>query len=188
MHNDLRDYIEAKIQIPEEAYTQFLSNFEEIELKKKDHLLQEGKICRNYFFIKSGLLRTYYINHKGKEVITSFAIERWWVTDVESFFSQKPSHVYIQALEATQLLAISYESLEKVYREIPIINNLFRLITQNTLVAFQRRHNVYLKMSSKERYEAIRKQIPEFIQRIPQHMLASYLDITPEYLSELRRK
>lgn len=188
MRKMLRQNIARKIQISDEAFDDFFSYFQLVELKKREFLLEEGKICRNYYFVGSGLLRTFFMDYKGKEFITSFAIENWWVTDVESFIHQKPSQVGIQALEPTVLLAISHDDLERAYEQNPMIDRLFRLITQSIVIALQKRHNFYLKQSSAERYQGIVTTLPSFVQRIPQHMLASYLDMTPEYLSELRKK
>nr|WP_298998327.1 Crp/Fnr family transcriptional regulator [uncultured Allomuricauda sp.] len=188
MRNMLRQYIERKIQISDEGFDDFFSYFKMIELKKREYLLEEGKICRNYYFVSSGLLRTFFIDYKGKDVITSFAVENWWVTDIESFILQKPSQAAIQALESSVLLAISHDDLERAYAQNPMIDRLFRLITQNIVIALQNRHNFYLKKSSAERYQGIVKTLPKFVQRIPQHMLASYLEMSPEYLSELRKK
>ncbi|MET1260700.1 Crp/Fnr family transcriptional regulator [Flagellimonas sp. DF-77] len=188
MYEDLKTYITAKVPLSERDIERFCGYFKARSLAKKAYLLKEGQRCRHYFFIRKGLLRSYFTDEKGKEVITSFAIERWWLTDIEGLSLQQPASVNIQALEETELWAISFDELETASREIPGIDRLFRIIAERRMVALQRRHYHYLRKSSQERYAMIMKELPGFVQRIPQYMLASYLDMSPEYLSELRKK
>ncbi|BDS11316.1 Crp/Fnr family transcriptional regulator [Aureispira anguillae] len=154
---------------------------------KKDFLLREGQICRQYFFLTKGLVRSFYIDEKGTEKITEFAIENWWLTEIESLKMECPSMVNIQAVEKTSVLCLSKTNLETLYRTIPKLERFFRLITENKLIAIQRRANFFMKRNSKERYEFFISRLAHFAQRVPQYMVASYLEITPEYLSELRK-
>ena len=188
MSDLLRHKMEEKVGISDEEFESFSGHLKTITLQKKEYVLEEGKACGWYFFIDEGLLRTYYVDENGKEVITAFAIEGWWVTELDSFINQQPSRQYIQALEPTTVRAIRREDLEKMYTEIPVLNEYFRIVYQNMLIALQRRMNFYLKKMGEDRYDSVVKGLPGFIQRIPQHMLASYLNITPEYLSKLRKK
>lgn len=183
----LRNSIDRKIGISDKEFDKFFTLFKTIEVQKREFLLTEGEKCKHYFFVTEGLTRTFYIDSKGKEVITSFAIENWWLTDIESFINRKRSSLSIQAIEPTKVLAITYEDLEKSYMETPSINTFFRMLTQNMVVAIQKRHNFYMKAEGKDRYEFIVQCLPEFVQRIPLRMLASYIGITPEHLSELRK-
>lgn len=157
------------------------------KFKKKDYLLQQGKICKIKFFITKGLVRSFYIDNKGNEKIVQFAIENWWVTNFESFVKNTPSSCSIQAIEDTTSLIINREDLEQLYVTIPKLERVFRIITENMLIALQRRNQFYLKLTSKERYFFLMNSIPDFVQRVPQYMIASYLEITPEYLSEIRK-
>ena len=106
---------------------------------------------------------------------------------MESFIKKTPSAISIQALEKTEILIIDKEELERLFFSIPKLERLFRIITENMLIAIQRKNDIYLQMKSKNRYNDLVKHFPEFIQRVPQYMIASYLEITPEYLSELRK-
>ena len=155
--------------------------------KKGDYLLQAGKICSHKHFILEGLVKTSYLEDSGTERIVQFALENWWVLDWESFVHEKPATTSIQALEATRTLTIDKASLEDAYQKIPKLESLFRKITENWLIAVQR-NKKYMMASSQVRYNTLVKSLPNIVQRVPQYMLASYLDITPEYLSELRKK
>jgi CRP-like cAMP-binding protein len=154
--------------------------------QKKEYILKEGQVCKNKYFILNGLVRSFYIDDKGNEKITQFAIENWWITNMESFVAETPSLSSIQTLEKTQVLMINKEELEKLFVSIPKLERLFRIVTENMLIAIQRRNDIYLQMKSKSRYEDLIKHFPNFSQRVPQYMIASYLEITPEYLSELK--
>ncbi|PHQ59661.1 MAG: cyclic nucleotide-binding protein [Maribacter sp.] len=175
------DFSDAEI---DEVYSKLIPK----TVEKKDYLLREGQVCKSNYFILSGLVRSFYIDNKGNEKITQFALENWWVTNMESFIGETPSLLSMQALEKTQLLLIDKVELEKLYISIPKLERLFRIITENMLIAIQRRNDIYLQMKSKDRYDYLVAHLPNFVQRVPQYMIASYLEITPEYLSDLRRK
>lgn len=145
-------------------------------------------MCKFQYFITEGLVRTFYIDDSGFEKIVQFGIENWWVTDMNSFIKQKPSLLNIQALEETTILCIKKQNLDLAYDKSPKIERIFRKITENWLIAQQKNSHFYMKASSKERYFELINSFPNFVQRVPQYMIASYLDITPEYLSELRKK
>jgi CRP-like cAMP-binding protein len=135
-----------------------------------------------------GVVRSFFIDSKGNEKITQFAIDNWWVTNMESFIKETPSTQFLQAVEATTTLSISKKALEALYIESPKFERLFRIITENMLIANLRKNDVFLQKTSKNRYADFVSRLPDFVQRVPQYMIASYLEITPEYLSELRRQ
>ncbi len=155
--------------------------------QKKEFLLKENMVCRHNYFIIKGAVRSFYIDEKGHEKITLFAIDNWWVTNLESFIKETPSTLYIQAIEETTVLYLSKETLETLYAAHPKLERFFRRITENMLIANLRKSDFFLQMRSKERYTIFAEQLPNFIQRVPQYMIASYLEITPEYLSELKK-
>ena len=187
MKSILKANLDRKISLSPAEFELFFKSFELFSYRKKEHLLQAGNRCEYYFFVVKGLVRNYHIDQKGKEHITAFAIENWWVTDLDSFFKKEQAELHIQALEETTVLAITIDKLEAAFISIPLLNTFFRIQMQNMLMAIQRRHHFYMKEEGKKRYEFLVKRLPEFVQRIPQYMLASYLDLTPEYLSELRK-
>lgn len=187
MKSQLHNYLNRYASFSNKDINAFYGYLTTKTYEKKEFLLKEGDVCKYKFFIIKGLIRIFNIDDKGHENIIHFGIENWWTTNFESFITEKPSLVYIQALEETTVLAIHKDNLEKAYRSIPKLERVFRITTENMLIAIKRKNEFYIKMSSKERYDFFIKTLPSFSQRIPQYMIASYLDITPEYLSELRK-
>ncbi|WP_394748356.1 Crp/Fnr family transcriptional regulator [Spongiimicrobium salis] len=187
MEEQLRNYFDRYVQLTDVEFALFFEHLSKVSFKKKDFLLEQGKVCQYRFFILEGLVRYFQSDADGKEHIGLFGIENWWVTNLESFSQETPSRNAIQALEETIVLQISKKDLEAMYLKIPKLERVFRIISENMLVALQRRDEVYMKRSSRERYFHLVDGIPNFAQRVPQYMIASYLDITPEYLSELRK-
>ncbi|MFD2892793.1 Crp/Fnr family transcriptional regulator [Flavobacterium chuncheonense] len=183
----IKKYFNRYVEFNDVEIDEFYSKLTSKTFQKKDYILREGQICKKKYFIIKGLVRSFYIDNKGNEKITQFALENWWITNMESFINQTPSLSSIQALEETQILMFDKEDLENLYISIPKFERLFRIITENMLIAIQRRNDIYLKMKSKDRYDDLINHFPNFIQRVPQYMIASYLEITPEYLSELRK-
>jgi CRP/FNR family transcriptional regulator, anaerobic regulatory protein len=187
MKEQIRTYFNRYVEFNDSEIDEIYFKLVSKTFKKKEYILREGQICKYKYFIITGLVRSFYIDHKEAEKITLFAIEDWWVTNMESFVNKTPSLVNIQALEPTTVLRLSKEALEELYVSIPKLERLFRMITENMLIAIQRKNDVYMQMKSKERYDDLIKTFPDFIQRVPQYMIASYLEMTPEYLSELRK-
>ena len=157
-------------------------------VKKKAYLVTEGQICRSNYFVEQGCLRMYYINDKGNEQITQFALENWWLSDYMSFSMQSKAQFYIQAVENSEIIAISYDSQEELFEKLPQLERYFRMMMQRAYAASQMRFKYFYDYSKEENYRQFVALFPEFVQRIPQYMLASYLGLTPEYLSELRKK
>jgi len=188
MKPQLHKYLNRFVIFNNEEMTEIYSCLKLEYFAKKAFILQEGAYCNSYYFILDGLVRSFYIDTKGGEKITQFGLENWWVTDLASFVMQSPSHTAIQAVENTKVLTLSKEKFEQLCVKFPKFERLFRLITEKTLIAVQRKNNVYLQMSSKDRYRDLVTNFPIFAQRVPQYMIASYLEITPEYLSLLRKE
>lgn len=187
MKEQIKKYFNRYVEFSDTELDEIYSKLISKTFQKKDYILREGQICKSNYFIINGLVRSFYIDDKGTEKITQFALENWWVTNMESFINKTPSLSSIQALEKTEMLIISKEELENLYFSIPKLERLFRIVTENMLIANQRKNDIYLQMKSKNRYDDLVKHFPDFIQRVPQYMIASYLEITPEYLSELRK-
>lgn len=187
MKDKIKSYCNRYIDLTATEFDDFYNSLTVKNYQKKDYLLHEGEVCKNQFFIIEGLTRSYYVNDKGHEEILQFGIENWWVTQTESFVKGTPSQLFIQTLEETVVLVLDKKILEALYGSIPKLERLFRIIAENTLVADQRRSHFYMKLSSKERYQNLISSFPNFAQRVPQYMIASYLQITPEYLSALRK-
>jgi CRP-like cAMP-binding protein len=165
-----------------------LSFFETKTFKKKDILQQEDKRCLLYFFVVKGCLRLYFTDYNGAEQTLQFALENWWMTDLNAFRTGQRSAYTIQALEATEVLAITTPNYELLLAKFPVIENYFRLVYERAYAASLLRIRMISRMPKDEFYELFQSKYPEFIQRIPQKVLASFLGFTPEYLSELRKK
>ncbi|TPN82111.1 Crp/Fnr family transcriptional regulator [Aquimarina algicola] len=188
MNDNLAQYIKRYVDISKEEISLFQSYLVSKTFKKKEQLLQSGEICRSRYFITSGCLRLYYIDQKGNDQIIHFGIENWWLTNYDSLLNKIPSHLIIEAVEQTQVLELKEEFVQDIYSKIPQIESVFRVVMERTYIASQRRIEYMFSLSSEEMLKEFVEQNPEFVQRIPQYMLASYLGITPEYLSLLRKK
>lgn len=188
MHYELRQHINRFITISSEELDKALQFFKPLQLKKKENILTEGNICRHNFFTVKGCLRLFFINEKGIEQTTQFAIENWWLADYNSFEKQQPSSFYIQAVEQSDVLALSYADQEMLLQQHPAMERYFRLMYQRAYAASQFRIKSLYSLSREELYKLFSTTYPEFVQRVPQYLLASFLGFTPEYLSEIRRK
>jgi CRP/FNR family transcriptional regulator len=155
-------------------------------IKKKDHVLKEGQVCNTMYFINKGCMRQYIINSRGIEQTLQFGIENWWITDYLSYHNHVPSHFYIQAVENTEVIAIEKPILESLLIQIPKLERYFRIVSQKSFGAAQMRIKFLFTMSAEERYHHFNDSNPEFVQRVPQYMLASYLDFSAEFMSKIR--
>ncbi|MDR6545805.1 CRP-like cAMP-binding protein [Chryseobacterium rhizosphaerae] len=165
-----------------------LPKLEIIQLKKKDYLLHEGQISRSMRFIAEGSLYAYHIDEKGKENITQLGIENWWVNDLYSYLSELPSRMFIRANEKTTVIQISKNNLELLYKEVPAISEFWRLKMQSAYVTLQERTFEHSRVDAYTKYRTFVTTYRNIEQRFPQYMIASYLGITVEYLSYLRKK
>jgi len=159
-----------------------------VNLKKKEYLLQAGQVCRGLYFVEKGCLRMFFINDKSVEQITQFALDGWWLADYFSFMDNKSSDYYIQAIEKSEVLAIDTTVFEQLLAEVPQLERYFRIIMQRAVAASQVRTRLMFEMTKEQFYQHFATSFPEFVQRVPQYMVASYLGLTPEYVSELRKK
>jgi CRP-like cAMP-binding protein len=188
MFTTLKQHIEKYIKIDGEALWAVLKFFHPVQLKKKENLLVEGKVCKSNYFVVQGCLRLFFINEKGVEQTIQFAIENWWLADYTSFEKQQPSTFYVQAVERSEVLAIHYKDQEEMLQQFPQMERYFRFMHQRANAASQFRIKSLYNLSREELYHQFNKNYPEFVQRVPQYLLASFLGFTPEYLSEIRSK
>lgn len=188
MIENLRNHINKFIEINEAQLSKVLTYFNTLDVAKKENLLTEGKVCRCNYFVDSGCLRLFFINEKGIEQTIQFALENWWLADYASFSSQTASDFYIQAVEKSQIVALDFEAQESLLHEFPQMEKYFRLVHQRAHAASQFRIKMLYGSSREELYQLFNKRYPEFVQRIPQYLLASFLGFTPEYLSEIRNR
>ena len=157
-------------------------------IPKKTMLLQAGNICNFEAYVIKGCIREYYIDSNGAEVTLQFAVEDWWVSDITSFQDQKVSNMYIETLEDCELLMLSRESKEQLLAEVPKLERMFRLMIQRHLSVIQSRLFKTITHTGMEKYLEFIKRYPTIPQRVPQHYIASYLGMSPEFLSKLRTR
>lgn len=176
------------IRLEPEEMRFFTSLLQVRRLKKKEFLLRAGDVCRCESFVLEGCLRNYYLDDKGSEHILQFSIEDWWTSDLYSLLTQTPASQFIDALEDTVVAQIEKDDLEKLFNEVPKFERFFRIMFQNAFVSHQRRILQNIGSSGEDRYLVFREKYPALEQRLPQHQIAAYLGITPEFLSKIRGK
>ena len=155
---------------------------------KGQYIVQEGDVYKYQTFILSGKARTFYLDDNGNEHIVAFGIENWWVGDICSFTTQTPAEFNTHCLEKTTVIQIAYDDMEQLYIDVPKFERYFRLIIQKAYGNMSKRIVRNHSMSAKERYLLFTKTYPEIVQRVPQYMIASYLGITKEFLSTIRKQ
>jgi CRP/FNR family transcriptional regulator len=188
MYSALLQHIQRFVSLTEEESHLLIPYFTSKKLDKKEFLFQEGQVCTANYFVAKGCLRLYFINEKGVENIVQFAIENWWIADYMSLEKHTPSSFHLQVVESSHLFALEKEVQEELFLKVPKLERYFRIIAQRANAAAQVRIKYISELSGKERYFQFTESFPEFVQRIPQYMLASYLGFTPEFLSKLRAK
>jgi len=182
------EYITSHIKTDQEVLTTILSNCPRKKFEKGSFLNFTGDLCDSSFYVEKGLLRQYSIDNKGKEHILQFAPEGWIVSDRESMFFNKPSKYTIDALENTTVFILKQELLEQLEKEIPEFSVLNSTLLNNHIRHLQNRVMLLLSATAEERYLSFIKMYPDIIARVPQLMVASYLGITPESLSRVRKE
>ena len=180
--------ISRHIQLTPDEVSYFTSLVRKRSIRKKQYLLQAGDLCRYEHFVNKGCLRSYVVDEKGQEHIVQFAFEEWWVGDMYSFLTGTPATYHVDALENSEVFLIDKPSIEQLYVKIPKFERFFRIIIQNAFIAQQRRIIENMSLTAEERYINFLNRYPSFEQRLPQHQVASYLGITPESLSRIRRQ
>lgn len=188
MYDLIRSNISRFVNLTDEEFSFFTSLLKHKKLRRKQYLLQAGDVCRYEAFVIKGCLRTYSVDEKGQEHVLQFAMEDWWTGDLHSFLTETVSYYNIDALEESEVLQIDNASLEKLYIAVPKFERFFRILMQNSLIAFQKRLMNAIRVKAEDRYVEFVNKYPQLEQRLPQHQLASYLGITPETLSRIRKQ
>jgi CRP-like cAMP-binding protein len=158
------------------------------KLRKKQYLLQEGDVCKHICLVEKGALKAYLVDEKGDEHITSFALEGWTIADLSSFIKQEPATLNIDALEVCELVLISKSAHEELLLKMPKYETYVRILITDAYIALQRRTTKMISLPVEERYKALIDMYPTIIQRVPQHMIASYMGLSPETLSRVRSR
>lgn len=155
---------------------------------KKTILLKEGEICQFEGYIHKGCLRMYCLDDDGTEVTLLFAIEDWWISDIASFQDQKPSKVYIETLEDSEIYILNPSTKEQLLNEIPKFERVFRMLVQRNLTTLQSRLVDTISKSASDRYLEFIKVYPSIPQRVAQYYIASYLGVSKEFVSTIRKR
>jgi len=183
----LTTFLKDNAAINADVLKDIISKQKRMHLQKGTFVLQEGEICKHSFYVEQGLLRYYSIDEKGKEHIIQFAPEGWFVGDRESMFFNRPSQFFIQSLEDSNVVMIDEDlicTLSKADETFAVFNNN---LLHNHIRQLQHRINMLLSATAEERYLDFIKIYPDILLRVPQTMVASYLGITPESLSRVRK-
>lgn len=187
MYDIIFKHLEKKVTLTHEEKELIQSFFIFKKIKKKQVLLLEGHTCNYMTFVSEGLLKAYNIDEKGHEHINQFVPEGWWVSDMNSFFSEEVSFYSIDAIEDSEILILSKENFEKLTLRVPVMEKYFRLLFQNSLITKERRLISSHIHNAEQKYNHILTSNPDLIKRVPQNLLASYLGVAPETLSRLKK-
>jgi CRP-like cAMP-binding protein len=188
MFGVIDDYVARCITLSAEELSYFHSILQPFHITKKSWLLREGEISSHEAYVVKGCLRKYCIAEDGTEVVLQFAVEDWWVGDIASFTQQIPSQVYVQALEDSDLLLIGRADKEELFQRVPEFERMFRIMVQRSISVLQERFIATLTEPAADRYQAFLEKYPDIVARVPQHYIASYLGIRPEFLSRIRSR
>jgi CRP-like cAMP-binding protein len=157
------------------------------KLRKRQYFLQEGDVCKYTGFIVKGSARTFVVDEKGHEHILKLSVENWWLADFESYYQLTPSRFNIEALEDLEVLQVTNAQVEKFFKPIPAFLAMEEVMKQNNAIANQKRVQAAISYTAEERYNDLINDYPHFLNRFPLNMIASYLGLSPETLSRLRK-
>lgn len=187
MHDILFKHLEEKITLTPGEKELITTFFTSKKLKKKQFLVVEGHVCKYLSFVTKGLLKAYNTDEKGNEHINQFTPEGWWTSDMNSFFRGDISFYSIDAMEDSEVLVITSEDFENLTLQVPVMDRYFRLLFQNSLITKERRLISSYTHTAEEKYKHIVEKNLDLIKRVPQNLLASYLGLSPETLSRLKK-
>jgi CRP-like cAMP-binding protein len=188
MFDVLHTYLAARMPLTGEQFDFIRALLIPKHLEKGEILIREGEVAKYGSFVSSGCLRSYVVDNKGKEHIIQFAPETWWLADLHSLATGTPTLYFIDALEASDILLLDAGSHKKIMEKIPGFASSFQAGQQKHIAAKDKRIIATLTATAEERFQNFLQTYPSIAQRVPQHMLASYLGVTPETLSRIRKK
>ncbi|MES1226227.1 MAG: Crp/Fnr family transcriptional regulator [Bacteroidota bacterium] len=180
--------ISRHIALEKDGQDYFLSILKNKKIKKRQFLSQEGDISKGPVFVIKGILRSYAVDKNGFEHILQFAPPGWWMADMYSLITQQAGQLSIDAIEDSEIVLLPKPELDKLYQSIPAFERFFRILAENSLVAYQQRIIGNLSQTAKERYTNFCKSYPSLIECLPQKQVASYIGVTPEFLSKMLKK
>lgn len=182
----LTRYFQSYLPLTEEEQQLIKARITERKVKRRQMILQEGFACKHYSFVVEGCFRMYGVDNKGIEHNIEFAAENNWIADIGSFHSGKPSKLFIEAIEPSLILQIEKQDLYFLYISIPKLDRIFKVIIENRFVELQNHVLQNISSTAQQRYLSFLEQYPKLALRLPSTQIASYLGITPEFLSRIR--
>lgn len=184
----LINYVQNFVSLEDHEAEQFAAAFEEVKVKKRQFIAQPNFTNRHRSFVLKGAFRTYAVTNQGQEHTLQFAIENWWASDFNSYIYQHPATLFVVALEDSTILQIEYEKEQELKKNNHKFETFFRIIAEKGLAFEHRRILFNLTHDAEARYENFSLNYPNFINRVPQYALASYLGMSTEFLSRIRNK
>jgi len=157
-------------------------------VQKKTFIQKQGQFCKKLFFVELGSLRAFHLDNEGKESTIMFAVKDWWITDMNSFVNQKPAMVSIEAINDSKIIALEFKLLQELFQKIPKFERFFRILFQNAYIREQQRAFHNISLSTDEKYWQFVKKYPAIVSKVTQKQIASYLGVTPEFLSSVKKK
>ncbi|WP_296705349.1 Crp/Fnr family transcriptional regulator [Algoriphagus sp.] len=188
MPHPLYLHLSKYVVVSESEFSDILNFFEKRKLSKKEIIMQAGTKCNSNYFVAQGCLHMYLVNENGNEQTVQFGIENWWITDFMAFQHQKTTDYFIQAVENSEILCIDSKKQEELFKKFPQVESYFRIIYQTAYGAAINRLKYIFTYSKEVIYYKFREQFPDFVARVPQYLVATYLGLTPEYLSQIKHK
>lgn len=181
----LLQHIARHIQLTAEEENYFVSLLHFKKVKKKQFIFQDGDIYSSSIFVSKGLLRLYSIDKNGFEHILQFAPPGWWMGDMHSFLKQQPGTLSVDAIEDSEIILLQKSSTEQLYNNVPKFERFFRILAENAIATYQHRLISNLSLPAAERYNTFCQLYPSLIQSLSQKYVASYIGVTPEFLSKI---
>jgi CRP-like cAMP-binding protein len=176
------------VELNEDEKTQLVTLFKPARIKKRQFLVQPGFVARHRSYVVDGSFRAYVVGEQGKEYTISLAIQDWWITDYNSYIFQNPASMFVEALEDSTILQLVYEDEQKLKQSRHVYERFFRIMAERTAAYNQRRIISNLTMTAEERYHQFLDKYPSIAAKIPQYALASFLDMSTEFLSKIRNR
>lgn len=183
----LIEYFKKYLPLKSDEITLLSERVTQRKIKRRQMILQEGFVCKHYTFVEKGCFKMYGIDEKGTEHNLSFAAENDWVADLGSFYSEKPSKLFVEAIEPSTILQIEKQDLLYLFVKSPKFDRNFRVIVEEKFIELQNRLLLNFSLNAEHRYLDFLEQYTELASRLPNTQIASYLGITPEFLSKIRK-
>ena len=185
--NVLFEHINSRVNITVQEFEKIIQYFEELNFSKNELIIQPNQKVDYKFYVVRGCLRSYFIDLSGVEHTINFAVEDWWIGDYTAYFTGKKSTLYVECLEDCTLLKVKKEYWDRLYREIPKLESYSRIQLEKGLASTHQKNIDSHTLSTKEKYEQFVSSFPHLVQRIKNYHIASYLGISPERLSRIRK-